>query len=148
MHMVWRLEAGLPPPLLNRPLFDRHGRLLGYPDLLDVEAGLVGEYDGADHRGAHRHSKDVGREDLLRRHGLEVFRVTGPDLRVPGRVRARMLEARSRAKWLPEADARVDDHAASRLGPRPDARPAARRAGPQAGLERQWRAQGPIDIPS
>lgn len=104
MRMVWRLEAGLPQPLLNRPVFDRRGRLLAYPDLLDVEAGLVGEYDGADHRGAHRHSKDVGREELLRRHGLEVFRVTGPDLVAPGRVRSRMLEARSRAKWLPEAE--------------------------------------------
>lgn len=103
-RMVWRLGAGLPQPLLNRPLFDRRGRLLAYPDLLDVEAGLVGEYDGADHRGAHRHSKDVGREELLRRHGLEVFRVTGPDLVAPGRVRSRMLEARSRAKWLPEAE--------------------------------------------
>ncbi len=103
MRMVWLLEAGLPRPLLNQPLYDRNGRLICYPDLLDVEAGLVGEYDGADHRAAHRHSDDVRREDLLRRHGLEVFRVTGPDLRVNGRVRDRMLAARARARWLPEA---------------------------------------------
>ena len=106
MRMVWRRDAGLPAPLLNRPVFDRQGRLLCYPDLLDVEAGLVGEYDGADHRGASRHSQDVGREDLLRRHGLEVFRVTGPDLRSPGRLRDRMLEARARARWLPEPERR------------------------------------------
>lgn len=148
MHMVWRLEAGLPPPLLNRPLFDRCGRLLCYPDLLDVEAGLVGEYDGADHRGAVRHSTDVGREDLLRRHGLEVFRVTGPDLRIPGRVRARMLEARARAKWLPEAARAWTVTPPPGWDPGPtldqrlDERDLKRR------LMREWRAQGPLDLPS
>lgn len=148
MHMVWRLEAGLPRPLLNQPLFDRQGRLLCYPDLLDVDAGLVGECDGVDHRGAGRHSKDVGREDLLRRHGLEVFRVTGPDLRSPGRVRERMLQARGRAKWLPEAarawtttpppgwetdptlDERLDERDLKRQ------------------LEHQWQAEASMDIPS
>ncbi len=101
MRMMWLLGAGLPPPLVNRPVFDRAGRLLGYPDLLDEAAGLVGEYDGADHRGAVRHSKDVGREDRFRRHGLEVYRVTAPDLVAPGRVVRRMLAARERASWLP-----------------------------------------------
>jgi hypothetical protein len=101
MRTVWELEAGLPHPLVNRPLFDLGGRLLGYPDLLDIESGLVGEYDGADHRRAARHSDDVGREALFRRHGLEVTRVTGPDLRSPGRVRSRILEARARARWEP-----------------------------------------------
>jgi very-short-patch-repair endonuclease len=103
-RMPWRHEAGLPEPLLNTPLFDRRGRLLGRPDLLDVESGLVGEFDGADHRGALRHSSDVEREERLRRHGLEVCRITGPDLLVPGRVRNRVLSARSRAKWLAEPD--------------------------------------------
>lgn len=101
MRMVWLREAGLPPPLVNRPVFDLSGRLLGYPDLLDPSTGLVGEYDGADHRRAARHASDVGREDLFRRQGLEVFRVTGPDLRTPGRVRARMLEALARARRIP-----------------------------------------------
>ena len=148
MHMVWRLDARLPEPLLNRPLFDRQGRLLCYPDLLDVEAGLVGEYDGADHRGASRHSKDVGREDLLRRHGLEVFRVTGPDLRVPGRVRARMLGARSRARWLPEPDRRwtTTPPPGWDTGPTLDQRLGERDL--KRASERQWREQGPIDIPS
>ena len=82
MRLVWVLDAGLPAPRVNQPVFDRGGRLLGIVDLLDVEAGLVGEYDGADHRGAARHAGDVGREDELRRAGLEVFRVTGPDLPV------------------------------------------------------------------
>jgi very-short-patch-repair endonuclease len=148
MHMVWRLEAGLPPPLLNQPLFDRQGRLLCYPDLLDVEAGLVGEYDGAHHRGPGRHSKDVGREDLLRRHGLEVFRVTGPDLRSPGRVKERMLEARSRAKFLPEAERRwtTTPPPGWEPGPTLDERLDERDLKRQ--LERQWQAESSMDIPS
>jgi len=104
MRIPWRHEAGLPEPLLNTPLFDRRGRLLGIPDLLDVESGLAGEFDGADHRGALRHSSDVEREERLRRHGLEVCRITGPDLLVPGRVRDRILSARARAKWLAEPE--------------------------------------------
>ena len=147
MHMVWRREAGLPPPLLNRPVFDRRGRLLGYPDLLDVDAGLVGEYDGAAHRPAARHSRDVGREELLRRHGLEVFRVTGPDLRVPGRVRTRMLGARSRAKWLPEAERSwtITPPPGWDPGPTLDQRLDERDL--KRASERQWREQGPIDVP-
>jgi len=101
MRMIWQLEAGLPPPLVNRPLFDRGGRLLGYPDLLDVESGLVGEFDGADHRGAVRHADDVGREATLRNHRLEVVRVTGPDLLHRPRVSSRIVAARCGALWLP-----------------------------------------------
>ncbi len=100
-RLVWVLDAGLPPPLVNRPVFDRRGNLLGIADLLDTEAGVVGEYDGADHRAALRHSKDVDREARLRDVGLEVFRVTGPDLRDPARLVRRMLGARRRARWLP-----------------------------------------------
>lgn len=100
-RMIWVVDAGLPPPRVNVPVFDRRGRLLGYPDLLDEEAGLVCEFDGADHRRAARHSADVGREDVFRRHLLEVTRVTGPDLRVEHRVARRLVDARSRARWLP-----------------------------------------------
>ena len=77
MRLVWVLDAELPPPLVNKPVFDLNGRLLGVADLLDPQAGVVGEFDGAEHRAARRHTADVEREDRLRRHGLEVFRVTG-----------------------------------------------------------------------
>jgi hypothetical protein len=101
---IWVVDAGLPPPRVNVPVFDRRGRLLGYPDLLDEEAGLVCEFDGADHRRAARHSADVDREATFRRHLLEVTRVTGPDLAVPDRVRSRLLAARSRTRRLPESE--------------------------------------------
>jgi very-short-patch-repair endonuclease len=82
-------------------VFDLRGRLLGYPDLLDVESGLVGEYDGEDHRRSLRHSHDVGREALFRRHGLEVTRATSWDLRDRSALADRVLEARARSRFLP-----------------------------------------------
>ncbi len=99
LRLVWVLDAGLPAPLVNPPVFDLDGRLLGYPDLLDVGAGVVVEYDGEDHRPARRHSSDVDREALFRRHRLEVTRVTGPDLASTGRVVDRLLGARALARF-------------------------------------------------
>jgi hypothetical protein len=101
MRLVWVLDAGLPMPEVNKPVYDLSGRLLGVVDILDLEAGVVGEYDGEEHRHVRRHSKDVGREDLLRRHGLEVFRVTGPDMSNKRLLVERMHGARARAKWQP-----------------------------------------------
>jgi hypothetical protein len=100
-RMVWELDAGLPRPLVNQPVFDRRGRLLGYPDLLDPVAGLVGEYDGDDHRRAARHSSDVGRESRFRDVGLEVTRATGADVRDRLALAARIRAARARARFEP-----------------------------------------------
>lgn len=102
-RVIWMVDAGLPPPLVNKPLFDLDGRLLGIPDLLDTEAGMVGEFDGADHRAALRHSKDVAREDRFRKVGLEYVKITGPDLAHRDRVVDRILSTRRRARWLPES---------------------------------------------
>jgi hypothetical protein len=101
-RLIWVLDAGLPPPRVNQPVFDHAGRLLAVADLLDVETGVVGEYDGADHRAARAQTNDTAREDRLRRHGLEVFHVTGLDLAHPDRVVSRMHAARRRARPTPE----------------------------------------------
>jgi hypothetical protein len=101
MRLIWTLRAGLPRPLVNREVFTLSGKLLGVADLLDLEAGVVGEYDGGDHAGARRRSGDTHREGGLRDHGLEVFRVTGFDLRDHEAVVRRMLAARRRARWEP-----------------------------------------------
>jgi hypothetical protein len=101
VRLIWQLDAGLPRPLVNQPVFDLHGRLLGIVDLLDPVAAVVGEYDGADHRSARRHSADVDRESRLRAAGLEVFRVTGPDVSRREVVVQRIREARARAARLP-----------------------------------------------
>jgi hypothetical protein len=101
LRLVWVLDAGHPPPLVNRPVFDLTGQLLGYPDLFDPEAGVLGEYDGEDHRDVVRHSSDVARESRFREHGLEVVRVTGPDLRNPSLVIDRVDAAFRRAQRVP-----------------------------------------------
>ncbi len=102
MRLLWVCEAGLPPPLVNRPIWRRDGVLLGVADLLDPVSGTVGEYDGADHRDGARHTRDVAREQGMREAGLEYFTVTGRDVAHHQRVVTRMHSARSRARWLPE----------------------------------------------
>ena len=102
MRLCWLFDAELPPPLCNRELFDLDGNLLGIPDLFDPVAGLVGEYDGADHKdgraapGATSPARS-GSGD----HGLEYFEIVRGDLRDRRLVADRMLNARSRARFLP-----------------------------------------------
>lgn len=103
MRLVWVLDAGLPRPLVNQPVWDLRGNLLGIADLFDPVSGVVGEYDGAAHRDAGRHRRDVVREDRFRRAGLEYFKVVGPDLRDDGAVVDRMLSTRARARFLTPA---------------------------------------------
>lgn len=101
LRLVWELDAGLPRPQVNCPIHDLSGRLLGIADLLDLEAGLVVEFDGADHRGIDRHSRDVAKDEAMRGCGLEVTRITGRDLRTPRLVVRRLLDARARAGFEP-----------------------------------------------
>lgn len=69
---LWAIEAGFPLPLQNRPIFDLHGRHIGTPDLLDPQAGVIGEYDGPDHLRPEQKVKDVNREAAYRDHHLEI----------------------------------------------------------------------------
>ena len=39
-RLIWVLDARLPPPRCNQAVFDLSGRLLGFADLLDLQAGL------------------------------------------------------------------------------------------------------------
>lgn len=103
LRLVWTLDAGLPTPRANAPVFDQEGRLIGVADLFDPVAGLVGEYDGAAHRGAGRHHRDVVREDRFRRAGLEYVKVTSLDLLDIEALVDRLLAARARALALPRS---------------------------------------------
>ncbi len=109
-RLVWQLDAGWARPLVNRDVFDRDGRFLGRPDLLDIEHGIVGEYAGAVHRSRDRHRNDVRREDLFRRAGLEYVEVVGGDLHDTRVVVDRMEAALTRAGTHPRT---------WRLGPEP-----------------------------
>ena len=96
-RLVWVLDAALPPPLCNRPIFDLSGRHIGTPDFFDPEAGVIGEYDGAIHLSPGQRSKDLRRETIFKRHGLEYFSVIGADMSDRHMVAERMIEARARA---------------------------------------------------
>ncbi|MBB3042266.1 hypothetical protein [Nocardioides soli] len=104
VRLAWPLELGLTPPLTNRPVFDRSGRHLGTPDLIDVEAGLAIDYDGALHLAGERRSKDLVREDGFRGVGLEYLTLVSADRRDRGRLTRRILAARSRAPYSSPVD--------------------------------------------
>ncbi|MGL5810687.1 MAG: hypothetical protein ACRCYQ_12145 [Nocardioides sp.] len=106
MRLVWIVDAGFAMPLVNHPVFDLAGNLLGVPDLLDLSSGVVGEYDGIDHKDAERHRRDVAREERYREHGLEYFTIVGGDLRNRALCVSRMCAAQRRARQRPVPERR------------------------------------------
>jgi hypothetical protein len=103
MCQCWCLDAGLPTPLGNVPVFDLHENLLGIPDLFDPVAGVVGEYQGAVHRDLAQHRADVERADRFRAHGLEYFEVVAGQLS-EATTATRMREVRARARFASPSD--------------------------------------------
>jgi hypothetical protein len=93
LRMCYILQARLPRPLVNQPIFDLKGNLLGIADLLDADAALVTEFDGQDHRERMQHRADNLREEGLETANLTVCRVDSLDLRSP-RILAERLRAR------------------------------------------------------
>ncbi|WP_082573345.1 MULTISPECIES: hypothetical protein [unclassified Nocardioides] len=71
MRQAWRghRDASL---LCNTPIFDLDGKHQFTPDVFDPATGVAGEYNGADHRIGGQHSRDLMREELTRRLGIEV----------------------------------------------------------------------------
>lgn len=102
MRLVWRLDADFPPPLSNRPVFDRAGNHIATPDLLDVESGTYGEYDGALHLPGKQRARDVARANKLSNFGLEGFTILSADIPQPEQAVQKMVDARRRAQWEPE----------------------------------------------
>ncbi|WP_205472144.1 hypothetical protein [Nocardioides sp. SYSU D00038] len=102
-RLHWVLDAELPPPLCNVPIFDRSGQHVGTPDLLDAEAGLVGEYDGRLHLADDRRSQDLDRESRFRSLGLEYVTMVAGDLRDPlATIVPRVVGAHRRARSAAE----------------------------------------------
>jgi hypothetical protein len=98
LRLLW-LAAGLPFPRVNVEVRDLRGRFLGRVDLLDEDAGLVGEYDGAGHRRPDRHAADNRREEALESAGLVVVRFTAQDvLASPDAARVRLRRAWERGR--------------------------------------------------
>lgn len=103
VHAVWQADAELPRLLCNQPVFDRRGAHVVTPDLLDVEAGLAIEYDGPTHLQVAARAKDIGREEIYRRHGIELLRVLAPHLADRWALVERMQQARRRSRFEAES---------------------------------------------
>jgi hypothetical protein len=72
LRLLWADVAGLPEPMCNPPVFDRSGRHVGTPDLLDPVAGVAAEYEGVLHLDRRRRGIDVRREQEFKDLGIEM----------------------------------------------------------------------------
>jgi hypothetical protein len=105
MRLEW-LRAGFPCPLTNRPIFDRSGRHIATPDLVDPHAGVVGEYNGGLHLEGQRRYADIKRDATYRSLGLEPVEMVAGDLSRRWEFRQRLAAAYARAESRPVADRR------------------------------------------
>jgi len=95
-RLAWILDARWPPPLVNRPVFNKAGRHLGTPDLFDPEAGLVIEYDGQVHLSSARRRRDRDREEAFRAAQLEYITLLAQDTEAATLRRLRQVRAQAR----------------------------------------------------
>lgn len=99
LRLCWR-GIGMTHVVCNRPVFALDGTFLGTPDVLDVESGTAGEYDGALHLAGRQRAKDIRREGVFRRAGLEYVEMVAADLADTSDFERRSLDARARAAAL------------------------------------------------
>ncbi len=109
LRMFWVMDARLPTPLVNRRVYAQNGVFLGRADMIDPEAGVVGEYDGRDHADPGRRSTDHSRREGFEQAGLIVVQHTAVDLearrrsalaRLRRRYEEGMARDRSRDAWV------------------------------------------------
>jgi hypothetical protein len=104
LRLVYVIDLELPVPLCNRPVFDLTGRHIGTPDLIDVEAGLVVEYEGGLHLQGQRRGRDLQKEAAYRRVGLEYAVMVAADWVSPKTtIMPRLVEARQRSRFEAES---------------------------------------------
>ncbi|QDP96933.1 hypothetical protein FOE78_14305 [Microlunatus elymi] len=82
LRACYRLEAGLPGPWINVPIFSTTQDFLGIADLFDPYAGLVSEFDGDGHRDRRQHHVDNVREERFESVNLTVVRTDSLDLNI------------------------------------------------------------------
>lgn len=104
LRLTFSVRMGIAGVVSNRPVFDLQGRHIGTPDVLDLERGVVAEYDGALHLVGKQRAKDLRREGAFRRVGLEYVTMVAADRSDPADFIRRAHEARSRARRTPVAD--------------------------------------------
>jgi hypothetical protein len=107
MRCIWYLEGNRPMPLANRPVFDLTGRHVGTPDLIDFEAGVFGQYEGAAvHLVGAQRSTDIRQEARYRELGLEGVTMVAEDRNDTRAFIERLHEAYARAGRRPAEERR------------------------------------------
>jgi hypothetical protein len=79
MRLEWEGTGRAAVLLCNQPIFDLGGRHLFTPDLFDPVHGVAGEYNGVVHDGVAPRRRDLDREELYRRHAIEVVTMMSTD---------------------------------------------------------------------
>jgi hypothetical protein len=79
-------------------VFDLAGQHLFTPDLFDPVHGVAGEYNGAVHDGLDPRRRDLDREELYRRHGIEAVVMMSTDNRDVSRFVRRLHASYARAR--------------------------------------------------
>lgn len=102
LRLMVELGVGLGGLLVNHTVVGTATPGPGEVDLFDEEAGMVLEFDGADHRSPAQHRHDLAKEDAATDLSLVLARFTSADLRRPELVRHRVVSTRSRAAFLSE----------------------------------------------
>jgi hypothetical protein len=110
MRTEWRGARRGVQLLCNHPIFDLSGRHLLTPDLFDAVHGVAGEYNGAVHDGVAPRRRDLDREEICRRHEIEVVSMMSTDNRDVSRFLGRLRAAyqRAEARSDPERSWTVD----------------------------------------
>ncbi|GAB3128140.1 hypothetical protein [Glaciibacter psychrotolerans] len=81
------IDAGLPEPVVNLPIYSASGERLGKPDLAYQEARTLLEYEGDEHRvSKSRFRSDIARRERFEANGWRVIRVTADDVFTSPRV--------------------------------------------------------------
>jgi hypothetical protein len=97
LMMRWRHVRPVAGLRCSAPIFDLDGNHLLTPDLLDAEAGVLGQYDGLIHEEKRVRRRDLETEELCRDLGLEVVTMLAADLRDMRSFDRRLASAYQRA---------------------------------------------------
>lgn len=97
---AWTLDAEMPRPLMNWPVYDCDGGYVGAPDLLSVELGVYGEYQGRDHDLDEARGIDAERDVNFPSVGLVGFKMVSGDRRDTRHLVRRIARAVEIAKQM------------------------------------------------
>jgi hypothetical protein len=88
------IDAGLPEPVVNRPVFDASGGWIACPDLQYPRFRVAIEYEGEHHRTPDQQRRDIRRDELYQEEGWILLKVTHADLHLrPGALLERIRRA-------------------------------------------------------